>query len=164
TDLDALVERVSAPSPLDRGRLHQRARKALRRADARLAAAMRTPEPPSQGVPALPGQPTRDERLHEARKAYKRARYAVELVGPTAGSPAGRLAGRLTDLQDVLGAHQDAIVTGELLHDYGLKAHAAGENTFSSGPLHARQHEHGQQALAQLRKTHRKAHRAATWL
>ena len=30
----------------------------------------------------------RDEHLHEARKAYKRARYAVEVFVPREGAPA----------------------------------------------------------------------------
>jgi CHAD domain-containing protein len=154
----------TAGGKIGKGRLLRRARKALSRADDRLAAATRTPEAPHDGVPALPGQPSRDERLHEARKAYKRARYAVELVGPVAGKRADKLADKLTDLQDVLGAHQDAIVTGDLLREYGLAAHAAGENAFSYGLLHARQHEHGLNALRRLPKVRRKARRAAAWL
>ncbi|UWP85005.1 CYTH and CHAD domain-containing protein [Dactylosporangium fulvum] len=164
TDIDALVGRVAgADGRIGRSRLRRLARKALRRADRRLAMALRTPEPPGDGAPP-PGQPTRDERLHEARKAYKRARYAAELIEPFAGRPAGKLADRLTDLQDVLGAHQDSLVTGELLRDYAVRAHADGDNAFTYGLLHARQDEHGRQALSRLGKARRRARRAAVRL
>lgn len=159
-ELDALVARAAEPQRLARRRLMRRARKAMRRADARLAAAT-APARTAPDGPGAPGEPSADERLHEARKAYKRARYAAELVGPIAGKRAARLAKRLTELQDVLGAHQDAIVTGELLRDYGVAAHIAGENAFTFGLLHARAGEHGRRALDALPKAARKARRAA---
>ncbi|WP_432989010.1 CHAD domain-containing protein [Dactylosporangium sp. CA-233914] len=141
-DLDALVAAASAPGRIPRRDLLRRAGKALDRADARMAAA------------------TTDEQRHEARKAYKRARYAAELVAPVAGKPATRLAARVTDLQDVLGAHQDALVTCDLLRQYGISAHGAGENGFTFGLLHARTDEHGRRALDALPKARRKARRA----
>jgi CHAD domain-containing protein len=143
----------------------------LRRADRRLAAATRT------GVEAIPHVgdrrlaaaartgyvPTpgddRDVRLHEARKAYKRARYAAEAVVPVAGSPARRLAKRLGDLQDVLGAHQDAIVAQNLLRDYAIHANAEGENAFTYGLLHARQYATGERVLDRLDRVRRRAAR-----
>jgi CHAD domain-containing protein len=142
-NLDALVAGLAEPARVPRRRLMQRARRAVRRADARLAVA------------------TTDERLHEARKAYKRARYAAELVAPVAGRPATRLADRVTDLQDVLGAHQDALVTGDLLRQYGISAYAAGENAFTYGLLHARTDEHGRRALQDLPRARRRARKAA---
>jgi CHAD domain-containing protein len=166
TDLDALVTEVSTRTSgrISADALRRRARKALRRAERKLTAAAVTPASlPDDGSP-LPGQPTRDERLHESRKAYKRARYAVELIEPLAGKPARKLADRLTEMQDELGAHQDAIVTGELLRQYALKAYADGENAFSYGLLHARQYDQGMAVLAQLSKTHGKMRRAAAWL
>src|SRR5262249_1607035 len=55
-----------------------------------------------------------DEDLHEVRKRAKRARYAAEAVSIALGEPgsedASRFARRATDLQDVLGEHQDAVV------------------------------------------------------
>ena len=54
------------------------------------------------------------EDFHEVRKRAKRARYAAESVAPALGSHAGedakRFARRATDIQDVLGEHQDAVV------------------------------------------------------
>lgn len=52
----------------------------------------------------------RDEALHEARKAAKRLRYAREATQPALG-PARRWRRRMTALQDLLGAHQDSVVT-----------------------------------------------------
>ncbi len=158
TDLGTRTVRITADA------LRRTAGKALRRADKKLTAAVTTPPTPHDGGPAQPGQPTRDMRLHEARKAYKRARYAVELIEPIAGRRATKLANRLTDLQDILGAHQDAIVTGGLLREYALKADAEGENAFSYGLLHARQYDQGMAVLAELSPAHRRMRRAATWL
>ncbi|MEV6924400.1 CYTH and CHAD domain-containing protein [Dactylosporangium sp. NPDC051485] len=154
-DIDALVARTAEPDRIPSRQLLRRARKAVERADGRLAAAER-----AAGRRTRPGMPTPDERLHEARKAYKRARYAVELVAPIAGKRATRLADRLTGLQDVLGAHQDALVTGELLRQYAIGAHGAGENGFTYGLLHARTDEHGRQALRALGRTKGQARKA----
>jgi len=55
--------------------------------------------------------------LHEVRKAAKRARYAAEVVAPSAGSPAHALAHRMEDLQEVLGRHQDSLMARRLLQD-----------------------------------------------
>lgn len=84
-----------------------------------------------------------DVELHEARKAYKRARYAVEVFGPTAGRPAKRLIKVLTDLQDVLGAHQDSVVARELLFELG-------PDSFHFGVLWGRQEQVGRDTYAQL--------------
>ena len=46
---------------------------------------------------------------------------------------------RLKDLQDVLGAHQDSVVTREVLRRQALRAYADGENRFTYGVLYARQ-------------------------
>ena len=59
----------------------------------------------------------------------------------------------------MLGAHQDAIVTADLLRDHGLRAFADGENAFTYGLLHARQAEHGRLALAGLPRARRRASR-----
>jgi CHAD domain-containing protein len=172
-DIDALVARAGEPGRIPARRLMRRARKALRRADARLAAAAgadadeRLHEVRDERLHQVRDarlHQVRDEQLHEARKAYKRARYAAELVAPLHAKRAERLADRLTDLQDVLGAHQDAIVTGELLHHYGITAHEAGENAFTYGLLHARADEHGRRALDALPKARRRARRAGKTL
>ncbi|MEU4244440.1 CYTH and CHAD domain-containing protein [Actinoplanes sp. NPDC026619] len=84
-----------------------------------------------------------DVELHEARKAYKRARYAVEVFAGDAGKPGKQLVNALTDLQDVLGAHQDSVVARELLHELG-------PDNFWFGVLWARQEQVGKDTYAEL--------------
>ena len=65
------------------------------------------------------------ERLHQARKAQKRLRYAAELVEP-ADSRMKRIAGNAKDLQTLLGEHQDAVVAANFLSR--ISAATDGEN------------------------------------
>jgi CHAD domain-containing protein len=60
-----------------------------------------------------------DQRaLHAFRIAAKRARYAQEYFGETAGAESARRAKRLAKLQDFLGAHQDAVMLLRRLRKY----------------------------------------------
>lgn len=60
------------------------------------------------------GSDSPDQAFHDLRKRAKRARYTTELIAPTLGSSVQKQAKRLIELarttQDVLGAHQDAVV------------------------------------------------------
>jgi len=105
-----------------------RARKTLAKADGLLDQALADGE---------------DAELHDARKAYKRARYAVEVFEPSAGKPGKLLVKALTELQDVLGAHQDSVVARELLHELGPES-------FWFGVLWGRQEQVGKETHAQL--------------
>src|SRR5205807_5753268 len=58
-----------------------------------------------------------DEALHEVRISAKRVRYAAEAVAPVIGRKASRFARAAADLQEVLGEHHDAVVTGQLLRE-----------------------------------------------
>ncbi len=122
--LDALVEGPAVRTVGPRW-VARRVRRAVTRADERLDRAL------TAGAD--------DTALHEARKADKRARYAVEVRESAVGKPAARLVIRLKELQDQLGAHQDSVVTREVLRRQALRAYADGENTFTYGILHARQ-------------------------
>ncbi|MGW4947214.1 CYTH and CHAD domain-containing protein [Actinoplanes sp. NPDC004185] len=128
--LDAMDALVDDPEPDDAGAL-RRARKALLKADRLLDDAM------ADGV---------DAELHEARKAYKRARYAVEIFAPSAGKPGKRLVKALTGLQDVLGAHQDSVVAQEVLREVARTA----PDGFGYGVLWARQEQVGVQTRDEL--------------
>jgi triphosphatase len=55
--------------------------------------------------------------FHRARIQAKRFRYAVEFLAPIYGKPAERLISRITDLQDLLGDHQDGIVSSHRIHE-----------------------------------------------
>jgi CHAD domain-containing protein len=65
------------------------------------------------------------ERLHRARKAEKRLRYAAELVEP-ADSRMKRIARTAKNLQTLLGEHQDAVVAANFLST--ISAATDGEN------------------------------------
>ena len=79
----------------------------------------------------------RDLALHEVRKSAKRLRYAVETAQPAFGKRATKLAARAEALQELLGDHQDSVVSRATLREIGARAHEAGQNTFTFGLLHA---------------------------
>jgi CHAD domain-containing protein len=70
----------------------------------------------NQAVKELSRSPS-DTELHEVRKRAKQARYAAEAVSEIAGRPARDFAKAMARLQDVLGAHQDAVVARSWLRD-----------------------------------------------
>jgi CHAD domain-containing protein len=122
------VDKLAALSGKGEPDARGRARKSLRKADGLLDTAF------ADGV---------DAELHDARKAYKKARYAVEVFAPGAGKNGKALVKALTDLQDVLGAHQDSVVARELLHELG-------PDSFWFGVLWARQEQVGKDTYAEL--------------
>jgi CHAD domain-containing protein len=80
----------------------------------------------------------RDERLHEVRKAAKRARYAAEPLIPMYGHDAARFTEAFEHVQTVLGDYHDAVVTQPLLRQLAVQAHQDGDNAFTYGRLHSR--------------------------
>ncbi|MFJ9658880.1 CHAD domain-containing protein [Streptomyces griseoflavus] len=87
----------------------------------------------------LPPGTDRDVALHEARKKTKRTRYAAEAATPALGKPAKRLVTSMKALQGLLGDHQDSVMARQTLRELAAVAHAAGENAFTYGVLHARE-------------------------
>ncbi|MCX5048141.1 MULTISPECIES: CYTH and CHAD domain-containing protein [unclassified Streptomyces] len=85
-----------------------------------------------------PGQ-DRDLALHEARKKAKRTRYSAEVAAAALGGPASALAKSMKSLQNLLGDHQDSVMTRQTLRELSAVAHAAGENAFTYGVLYARE-------------------------
>jgi CHAD domain-containing protein len=69
-----------------------------------------------RAVAKLDDNPT-DQELHEIRIKAKRLRYSAEAAAVAAGKPARRLAKAAASLQDVLGAHQDAVTAEGWLRD-----------------------------------------------
>jgi CHAD domain-containing protein len=82
-----------------------------------------------------PDAEQRDLRMHEVRKAAKRARYAGESVSSVFGKRATKFAAGMESVQEILGAHQDSIVAQRVLLDLGSHAHLDGENAFTYGVL-----------------------------
>ena len=67
-----------------------------------------------------------DDALHAARIHAKRARYAAEFARPALGKRAAPFLEAAKELQDVLGAHQDAVVAEQVLRERAAAAPAAG--------------------------------------
>lgn len=82
-----------------------RAEKRVAKADALLEKRLARADRAWDAEPAQTGT-----LLHDARKAAKRHRYAVELALPVLGDRAEETIERRRALQDALGAHQDAVV------------------------------------------------------
>lgn len=96
--------------------------------------------------------------LHGARKAAKRARYAAEAAEPVIGRKAAAAhAKRYQQLQDLLGEHQDSLVSAELLRRLGAVAGTApDENGFAFGILHEREEQHARAARDEARRVAKK--------
>jgi len=72
-----------------------------------------------KAVDDLP-DPAPDAELHQVRIRAKRARYAAEVVEPAFGKSARTFAKAVTDVQDVLGEHQDSVVAAGWLRTNAL--------------------------------------------
>jgi CHAD domain-containing protein len=78
-----------------------------------------------------------DHELHEVRKSAKRLRYAGESAVPILGQAAKDLATLAEEVQEVLGEHQDSVVSRDLLRTLAVQVHLDGGNAFTFGRLHA---------------------------
>jgi CHAD domain-containing protein len=97
------------------------------------------------------GEPS-DELFHRARKASKRYRYAVEAAQPIWGAKADKIISERKDLQDVLGNHQDGIISAGFLRELGARLGVrSGQNGFSYGVLYAREVSAGDSLLVDLK-------------
>jgi CHAD domain-containing protein len=80
-----------------------------------------------------------DEAFHEVRKRAKRARYAAEAVqnalDPGPADDARRFAKRARRVQDILGAHQDAVVAAYELRKAAEARPQLGPFNFAAGRL-----------------------------
>jgi len=94
-----------------------RARKRVDKADAEVNRRLARVRTVSDAAGSAAG-----EALHDARKAAKRHRYAVELAQPVLGASAERTIERRQSLQDALGAHQDAVVALAFLQQIDIAA------------------------------------------
>ncbi|MGI4896631.1 MAG: CHAD domain-containing protein, partial [Janthinobacterium lividum] len=134
--LDALQEFVEQPRMSPRSR-----RTAGRVLPGRVAHTYATLADLVSAAEELPAGRERDELLHEARKAAKQVRYAAEAVAGVFGKDAKRFAAAVTQVQEVLGEHQDSVVTRERLAT--LAAQAQPEVAFAYGRLYAAEETHG---------------------
>jgi CHAD domain-containing protein len=84
------------------------------------------------------GKRPSDDALHALRIKVKRLRYATELADATSGKPARRVIEAATQMQDLLGAHQDAVVAAERLRAVGYALDRTGI-AFVAGQLAERE-------------------------
>jgi CHAD domain-containing protein len=121
--------------------LVKRARKAQRKADRRLVAALDVDDSDA----AL---------LHRARKAAKRARYAAELCRDVGGAKqTKRTVKHYKQFQSILGDHQDTVVAAGLLRRLALASGTtAGENGFTFGLLYSREQRIADECRRQARE------------
>ena len=131
--LDALDAVVLAPPPSREDRLPQ----------ADIASGYRRLRKRVKDAEAAEGH-DRDAALHQVRKAAKRLRYVAAATGELA------VAERAKAVQELLGEHQDSVVSRDHLLREATAAHAAGEDTFSYGVLFAREADLGQRCREQL--------------
>ncbi|GAA1149769.1 CYTH and CHAD domain-containing protein [Kribbella jejuensis] len=135
--LDALDELVAKPPVTDGDR---KARKQIGDLLAHDYKRMRKAVRRSQQAETVADQ---DHELHEVRKAAKRLRYAAEFAVPVLGDDATQLATRAEEVQEILGEHQDSVVSRTLLHTLALEVFAEGGNPFTYGRLHAAEEARG---------------------
>ncbi|MDQ4104208.1 MAG: CYTH and CHAD domain-containing protein [Actinomycetota bacterium] len=131
--LHEAIDALLADPPLRRNAARP-ARRELRKSVAR---AYRRFESGMRDVDAASAGDQRDVALHETRKAAKRLRYATEAAKPALGKSAKRLRRRLKTVQELLGAHQDTVVSRPVLRELAAQAHLDGGNGFTYGLMHA---------------------------
>jgi CHAD domain-containing protein len=102
----------------------------------------------------------RHERLHEVRKAAKRVRYTAEVAEAEFGEPASALIACTKQVQDLLGAAQDTVVTRDVAVRVGRSAFAAGENAWTYGRLHGLEEARAAAAEAEFWTLERELRRA----
>ena len=105
-------------------------------------------------VDALADEPdagTRSARLHEVRKAAKRARYAAEPLVGVYGKDAKRFVKAMKRIQSLLGEQHDTVAARVRLRSMTDHATAEGEDTFTLGVLHAHEEREGDELEAAFR-------------
>jgi CHAD domain-containing protein len=90
------------------------------------------------------------EQLHRARKAFKRARYAAELVEP-ADSQMKSIAGDAQEMQTLLGEYQDAVVAAAFLATTSADEHIEAGSAFTYGVLMANELNRAAEIRASVR-------------
>jgi CHAD domain-containing protein len=98
------------------------------------------------------GPKASDDQVHRARILAKRARYAAELAEPVTGKRAGRFVKAAKQFQDVVGAHQDAVVAADKIRGIVDRTKSM-ESAFTAGRLVER-------TTARRRRARRKLPRA----
>ncbi|WP_194291394.1 CYTH and CHAD domain-containing protein [Cumulibacter manganitolerans] len=75
--------------------------------------------------------------LHDVRKAAKRVRYGMDSAVGVLGKDAKRIAKSASRITELLGDHNDSLITAQLIGDLADEAFARGEDTFTYGRMQA---------------------------
>ena len=95
-----------------------------------------------------PTRALRSARLHEVRKAAKRARYAAEPLVGVYGKDAKRFVKAMKRIQSLLGEQHDTVAARIRLRSMADHAAEEGEDTFTLGVLHAHEEREGDELEA----------------
>lgn len=147
------IDRLLAEPPLTRrasGRARAELPEVLDRAERRIATHLKA---------ASRSAGDRDVHLHEARKSAKRLRYAAEAAQPVVPA-AGEVVERLKRFQDLLGEHQDRVVTRPILRELAVGAYLDGESAFTFGVLYGLEEPQGHLSDHEVAKEWRRVRRA----
>jgi CHAD domain-containing protein len=106
------------------------------------------------------GPESSDAELHRARILGKRARYAAEFAEPELGKAGRRFVARAKAFQDILGAHQDAIVAEARLRSL-LGSTAGPGAAFAAGRLVEQERERRREMREALPRAWQKLERSA---
>jgi CHAD domain-containing protein len=100
--------------------------------------------------------------FHRARICAKRLRYAAEFVEPWYAKPARRLIKATVALQDLLGQHQDAIVSTQRIHEAVQTAGGAwpAETSLALGRVVQHEAAYGKKLRRGFRSTYREVEAA----
>jgi len=104
------------------------------------------------------GDPPTDAELHSVRRHAKRLRYAAEAVEPVFGKPARDFGRAITQLQTVLGEHQDSVVAARWLRDAATRGPDE-RAAFVAGELTATERGRARAARDEFRGVWREARR-----
>jgi CHAD domain-containing protein len=97
------------------------------------------------------GDSPNSNTIHKTRIRTKRARYAAELAEPIVGKPATRFIKKARAVQDVLGAHQDAIQAETHIRAF-LKQSTSARAAFVAGRMVERQRRRREEAREDMQR------------
>ena len=84
---------------------------------------------------SLQDRAEREEALHDVRKSAKRLRYGMDSVSGVLGRPARKIAKAASVVTEILGDHNDSVITSQVIGELAAEAFARGENTFTYGRM-----------------------------
>ncbi|WP_106848767.1 CYTH and CHAD domain-containing protein [Blastococcus sp. Marseille-P5729] len=95
-------------------------------------------------------QAEHEHALHEVRKSAKRLRYGMDSAHAVIGKDAKKLAKASAAITEILGDHNDSVITAGVIAALAEKAHARGEDTFTYGRMHAQEQAHASVSREEL--------------